>query len=264
MKYMEGGREETYAVILAGGYGCVRPGISKMVESISCAEEVPLVRCVANIPKNLGIQRVFAVVSTCYKTPIQKALCQTSCTYVDQNKRIGNGGALRLCLPFLDSSRHILVLYGDMPLWKCDTISALLESHMMTQATISMFSITIDSKTPPMVARYGRYLWDDNGEPCGLVEPFELTQEQLVKADKANPSVWVFDRRWLEENIAFLSWHKKTDGHHPEQQLPDLLDLAYYQKRRRNVVPLKEHWQALGVNTQEDLQDVQRVWKEKF
>lgn len=92
-------------------------------------------------------------------------------------------------------------------------------------------------------------------------EPYDLKREEIHMTSSVNPSAWVFDRYWLEKNIVLLRPHIIGDGYPPEFWLPDLVSLAYDQGEIINEVPLSEFWQAMGVNTTQELEEVRVRWR---
>lgn len=261
-------KENTIGVVLAGGYGALRPGVSKLVESVSVTLEKPMISCVVDVFQKLNIPTVI-VINTVNKDQVMGALRHCD-NFIIQEKRVGNGGAVRLCLPFISALEKkmtktiatIVVLYGDMPLWKSGSIQRLLESHVRSSAAISMFSVHIRKNCPEMVGKYGRILRNSEGRIIGVREPYQLTQKEITETVTANPSAWMFSRKWLEKNIDLLTPHDMGDGHPPEYWLPDLVEIASSQGQCINEVPLEEFWQAMGVNTHKELEEVRVCWKE--
>lgn len=260
--------ENAVGILLAGGYGALRPGVSKLVESVSPTSEKPMICCVADVFKTLAMPMV-VVVNDLYCDQLKKALhcCDH---FVIQKERVGNGGAVRMCLPLIPLLEKyyaapistLVILYGDMPLWKPESIQMLITSHKATDAVISMFSINVKEGCPEMVGRYGRILKNRDGKIIGVREPYELTQEEIQSTSAVNPSAWVFHRGWLEENIVFLEPHNMDDGHPPEYWLPDLVSIASKKGHHVNEVPLEEFWQAMGVNTHKELEEVRVRWNQ--
>lgn len=162
--------ENTLGILLAGGYGAIRPGISKLLESVSLDCEKPMICCVHDVFKTLHIPTV-VVVNNVYQDQVRKVLycCDH---FVIQKERVGHGGAVHMCVPFISllekhyakSILAVVILYGDMPLWRHDTIHELIESHKKAKAAVSMFSIEVDERCPDVVRRYGRILKNREGK----------------------------------------------------------------------------------------------------
>jgi bifunctional N-acetylglucosamine-1-phosphate-uridyltransferase/glucosamine-1-phosphate-acetyltransferase GlmU-like protein len=187
--------------------------------------------------------------------------------FVHQSERSGTAGAVKLVLDVIgknhkhDAFGHMVVLYGDMPCWRRESIEYLVTSHLEHQhhPAISMFGIQLNNCCPELVRRYGRILYDADGELIGIREPYEMTADELCRARTVNPSAWVFDLAWLRDAIALLRPHDKGDGFAEEYWLPDLAPLAIRDRRVINVLPLTDPREALGVNTLEELFEVQQL-----
>src|SRR3989344_4352585 len=160
-----------------------------------------------HIFRTLAVPTV-VVVNDLYQEQVKKELF-CSDHFVVQRERVGHGGAVRMCLPFIPLlEKHysmvvskVVVLYGDMPLWRPDSIRRLIEGHAISSAVVSMFSIYVKAGCPDMVERYGRILKDSAGRIIGVREPYQLSREEIMAASAVNPSAWVFDRSWLEGDI---------------------------------------------------------------
>ncbi|MDP3244482.1 MAG: NTP transferase domain-containing protein [bacterium] len=271
MEISEGWKNITAGVVLAAGYGHLGdPEKSKLVATVG--KDVPMVaRVVDLLEKDLRLA-TFVVVSEKFFSSICGALPDFQGRFIVQTARQGTAGALRLVLSEIGKKfRHLVVLYGDMPCWRPESIQSLLDSHLRAEGkpVISMFYISLGDSghcpCPAAIMNYGRIAWNDNGKIAGIYEPNQPFPP-FLQISGVNPSAWVYDVFWvqnilerLEEN---LTPHDKGDGHSSEFWLPDLVVLAQKQGKTVNIVELTEPIEALGVNTMEDLENVRRVLKE--
>lgn len=260
-------------LVLAGGWGSVRGGRSKLLEPIDPPNGLPMVVRVTRLLQNLvGSQSTHVVINHRYGTQIRHVLERHGMQqFVVQSDRTGAAGAVRESLPVIvrtgdPSLRHLLVLYGDMPLWRPISIARLLACHLATEgdAPISMFSIAIEVGCPEMVRRFGRILRDAQGTIIGIREPFCMESGELAVTKTVNPSAWVYDLSWLQEALPLLHPHDRGDGYTPEYWLPDLVEVAVRQGRHVNEVRLADPSEAMGVNTLEELQEVRTYFAQHY
>jgi bifunctional UDP-N-acetylglucosamine pyrophosphorylase/glucosamine-1-phosphate N-acetyltransferase len=171
---------------------------------------------------------------------------------------LGAGDAVKSALPLLREvgCRDFLVVYADMPLWRPETISALVLEHLREMPAITMATVALDSKAA--LRSYGRILRNEQGKIIGVVEPADATEEQL-RTTTVNPSLYVFRREWFAENIGRVRPRERGDGYPPEIYLPPLVALAHEQGQRVAEFPIQDPTETLGVNTLAELLAVRQI-----
>jgi bifunctional UDP-N-acetylglucosamine pyrophosphorylase/glucosamine-1-phosphate N-acetyltransferase len=113
--------------------------------------------------------------------------------WVLQAEQKGTGHAVQQALPQLQDDELALVLYGDVPLIRTETLRALLA--LAGPATMSLLTVVLDDPTG-----YGRIIRDDAGRVLRIVEQKDATAEQL-RIREGNTGVMAVPvrhlRRWL-------------------------------------------------------------------
>ena len=113
-------------------------------------------------------------------------------TVVEQTERLGTGHALRMALPALRQARGLLVvLYGDVPLLRRETLRALL-------AAARRGVLALVTTEPPDPSGYGRIVRDGAGAVVGIVEqrdasPAELDIREINAGIYAGPAAFFRD-----------------------------------------------------------------------
>jgi bifunctional UDP-N-acetylglucosamine pyrophosphorylase/glucosamine-1-phosphate N-acetyltransferase len=114
-------------------------------------------------------------------------------SWVLQAEQKGTGHAVQQALPQLQDDELALVLYGDVPLIRAETLRALLA--LAGPATMSLLTVVLDDPTG-----YGRIIRDDAGRVLRIVEQKDATAEQL-RIREGNTGVMAVPvrhlRRWL-------------------------------------------------------------------
>lgn len=249
-------------IVLAGGWGFLTEGRSKLVERVNgramVAYPVHLLHDELKLPKTL------VVINPRYHLPIFEALDDYDRShYVMQDSRTGTAGGVYLCLPNLGNAKTVVVLYGDMPFWKMSSIYALISEHIRKRAVLSMFSIDLSGPYGEHVKSFGRILRDSHGRILKACEPWQMTEADLSIATTVNPSAWVFNRKWLQDNIEHLPPHDKGDGFGHEYWLPDLVERAVTQGQTIAEVPLQDAREAFGINTALELETARQLYVEQ-
>lgn len=259
--------EELAGIVLAAGHGSLVPAQhqTKLIEEV---RNRPMVcRPVQLLRDELKLSPTLVVTNSRFGQQIRDAIKPHPQQWlIHQPERTGTAGAVLACLPSLRqlarTSKHAVVLYGDMPCWQTSSISGLLQQHVANQATISMFRIDLRGAYGKHVQNFGRILHDESGRIMAVREPYEMTAMELAQACYVNPSAWVFDLSWLEKHLLLLKPHDKSDGFAHEYWLPDLVPVAVEQNRLVIEVDLPDAREALGINTLEELQEVRTLTTE--
>ncbi|HMC95743.1 MAG TPA: NTP transferase domain-containing protein, partial [Polyangia bacterium] len=95
-------------------------------------------------------------------------------TIVEQTEQRGTGHAVRLAMPALGAYRGklVLVLYGDVPLLRRETLAQLVGTARRYDC------LAIVTTTPPDPTGYGRILRDQRGHVIGIVEEKDASPEE--------------------------------------------------------------------------------------
>lgn len=248
-------------IVLAGGWGFLEEGRSKLVEKVNGKPMVS--HPVRLLHDDLRLDQTLVVINPRYKLPIFEALGDYNRShYIMQEFRSGTAGGVYLCLSNLNGAETVVVLYGDMPFWKASSINGLLQEHLRKRAVLSMFSIDLNGPYGHYVRAFGRILRDHRGNIIKACEPWQMTEADLNSATTVNPSAWVFDRKWLQDNIEHLPPHDKGDNFPHEYWLPDLVERAIKQGRTIVEVPLQDAREAFGINTVLELETARQLYRE--
>jgi bifunctional UDP-N-acetylglucosamine pyrophosphorylase/glucosamine-1-phosphate N-acetyltransferase len=164
--------------------------------------------------------------------------------FVLQAEQRGTGHAIMCARDQVTSYQNILVLSGDVPLIRPETISRLRDFHLSKKATM-----TILTAAPSDPFGYGRVIRAGSSDRVkAVVEQKALTKSQQ-KEREINSGIYAFATKPLFANIDRLS----TDNAHHELYLTDMAALLV--KSKAIVVALKasDPGEVLGANTLAEL-----------
>jgi bifunctional UDP-N-acetylglucosamine pyrophosphorylase / glucosamine-1-phosphate N-acetyltransferase len=164
--------------------------------------------------------------------------------FVLQNEQRGTGHAIMCAREQVASYQNILVLSGDVPLIRPDTIAVLRDFHLSKKA-----AMTILTAAPADPFGYGRVIRAGSSDRVkAIVEQKALTKSQH-KEREINSGIYAFATKPLFANIDCLS----TDNAHHELYLTDMAALLV--KSKATVVALKasDPAEVLGANTLAEL-----------
>jgi bifunctional UDP-N-acetylglucosamine pyrophosphorylase/glucosamine-1-phosphate N-acetyltransferase len=176
---------------------------------------------------------------------VQAAVAPMGVKFVLQAEQRGTGHAIMCAREHVAGYRNILVLSGDVPLIRPETIARLRDFHLGKKA-----AMTILTAVPPDPFGYGRVIRAGAGSDRvkAIVEQKALTTAQQ-KAREINSGIYAFAAGPLFANIDRLT----TSNAHHEFYLTDMAALLV--KAKATVVALKvdEPSEVLGANTLAEL-----------
>jgi len=241
--------KDIITVILAAGKG-TRMGAADRPKVMYRALGKPIVEYLIKSVKNAGVADVVLVVG--FMQEQVREYFKNQVEYVEQFEQKGTGHAVMMAKELLNGkSRAVIVSYGDMPLYKTETIKKLIEKFNSEKPTIAM--VTVDLRDPSFWG-YSRVIRDSDGNIIATVENKDCTKEQL-KIKESNPSFYMFDANWLWENLGRIG----TNNVQKEYYLPDLISIAASQGKKISSIKTDTEDEVLGVNTPEQLKKVESI-----
>jgi bifunctional UDP-N-acetylglucosamine pyrophosphorylase/glucosamine-1-phosphate N-acetyltransferase len=237
--------ESGFAVaIMAAGKGTrlnsKRPKV--LHEVGGCAMLLHVIRAAETL---VPAQDIFCIVGH-EAARVQAAVAPTGVRFVLQEVQRGTGHAMQVLKAWLELSggplpKHLLVLSGDVPLIRPQTLSALCELHLQERA-----AMTILTALPEDPTGYGRVLRLTPGqsEVVAIVEQKSLTPAQLA-AREINSGIYCFETAALFSKLDLLS----TDNAHGEFYLTDVAALLVAGGQRVVALQAESVDEVLGANT---------------
>lgn len=172
---------------------------------------------------------------------VRKAVAQTGVQFVEQAEQRGTGHAIQCAADTVSAYDNILVLSGDVPLIRSETIDQLWQFHQSQRA-----AMTILTAAPADPTGYGRILRaaPDSPEVTAIVEQKSLTPDQLGLRE-INSGIYAFRTAPLLAHLSKLT----TSNAHGEYYLTDMA--ALLRKAGESVVAIEaaEASEILGANT---------------
>lgn len=177
---------------------------------------------------------------------VRAAVERTGVQFVLQAEQRGTGHAMQVLKAELELSgapipKHLLVLSGDVPLIRPETLAALTQFHLGEHA-----AMTILTAVPQDPTGYGRIirLAPDSSEVTAIVEQKSLRPDQL-KTPEINSGIYCFETAALFSKLDQLS----TDNPHGEYYLTDVAGLLVADERRVVAIKAASVDEVLGANT---------------
>ena len=174
--------------------------------------------------------------------------------FVYQEDQLGTGHAVAQTRTLLkNESEHIIVIYGDMPLLRAETLTQLYEFQKSHDGPFSM--LTQVTNTP---RNFGRIIRNSDGYVEAIVEESDATPEELL-IKEVNLGIYCFDANWLWEHLEHIPLNPKG-----EYYLTDLVSIAVNQGKRINATILEDPTEAIGINNRVHLADAEFALRERI
>jgi bifunctional UDP-N-acetylglucosamine pyrophosphorylase/glucosamine-1-phosphate N-acetyltransferase len=164
-----------------------------------------------------------------------------------QEEQKGTGHAVLQAAAHVEGAGNVLILSGDVPLTRPETLQRLLDEHEQSKNALTLLTMKLDDP-----AMYGRIVRDRDGWVTRIVEAKDATDDQK-EISEVNAGIYVFDGQHLFENLRNLS----TDNSQGEYYLTDLLAVLRDGGERVGAVVAGDPIEALGVNSRADLASVE-------
>ena len=242
-------QQDYAAVILAAGMGTrMKSRTPKALHRI-CGREMLLL--VVDSVRAAGVDDITVVVPQ-NSQPFREAL-DDSVQYASQPEPLGTAHALLQARSAAECADNILVLYGDTPLIRADTLSDLMQRHRRSEACASVVT-AIAAKPDGM----GRILRDEVGSITAIVEELNADNETLAIRE-VNSGLYCFRGTWLWRNLERLA--PASNG---ELLLTDLIQAAVEQSLPVESITSDDPRETMGVNDRLQLAEAETILRRRI
>ena len=170
--------------------------------------------------------------------------------YVEQKEQLGTGHAVMITKEFLNPDDHILILCGDTPLIKMESIKTIIE-HNTSDAVI--LSSIVENPFG-----YGRIVKDTQGRFEKIVEEKDADDKQRA-IKEINAGMYIVKGKMIIDNIDKLS-NENAKG---EYYLTDLFELLKKQDKTISVQNIDKE-EILGVNSRVQLEEARVIIQKRI
>ncbi|WP_288385343.1 NTP transferase domain-containing protein, partial [uncultured Acinetobacter sp.] len=200
----------TTVIILAAGKGTrMRSSLPKVLQPLAGR---PLLGHVIQTAKQLHAQNIITIYGHGGEH-VQQQFQQENIQWVEQAEQLGTGHAVQMTLPVLPQEGMSLILYGDVPLVRQETLDQLLAVSSATG--IGMITLNVDNPTG-----YGRII-RDNDKIQAIVEHKDATEQQR-QIQEINTGIYCVSNQKLHAWLPKLS-NNNAQG---EYYLTDIVAMA--------------------------------------
>lgn len=242
------------AIVLCAGQGTrMKSTRSKMLHEVAGK---PLCRWSLDLAAELQAKPIIAVLG--YQRDLVSKVIDLSVTTVFQEQQLGTGHAVQVAFEKLTNFKgRVLVLYGDTPLLRLETLQKLCE--LSPDAQISMLTSPVKNSFG-----YGRIIRDKKGQIEQIIEEKDASDQQK-DIGEINPGIYLFEAEFLRKNLSKLKPNNQKGEYYltdlialsekpisslevPEEEILGVNDLVQMAKAERILRRrINEHWMREGV-----------------
>ncbi|GLX78478.1 bifunctional protein GlmU [Thalassotalea insulae] len=232
-------------VILAAGKGTrMRSALPKVLHTVA---DKPMVSHVINAARCLNAENIYVVYG--FGGEILKAnISGDDLTFIEQKEQLGTGHAVDMASPFIKDDEDVLVLYGDVPLTRVNT----LENLIAVKPDNGMALLTVHLQNP---TGYGRIV-RDNHQVVGIVEQKDANADQLA-IKEANTGILLANGGDLKRWLANLS----NDNAQGEYYLTDVIAACHNEGKIIATAHPETEVEVEGANNRVQLAALERAYQ---
>ncbi len=240
---------KTTAVILAAGQGTRMK--SKLPKVLHKALGKPMVQWVIDCLSQAGVESKIAVLG--HGGEQVAAVVAEQAAVVYQTEQLGTGHAVMQAAPALPENNDcVLVICGDTPLLRAQTIQQLIEQHQAEGNAVTLLTAHAENPTG-----YGRIVRKEQ-QITAIVEQKDADEQQkLIK--EINTGTYCFDQKFLLQYLSALD----TNNAQKEYYLTDLIKIANQHGLQVGGYVLPDFNESLGVNNRIQLSQAETILRKR-
>jgi len=238
-------------LILAAGLGTrMQSAKAKVLHELGGR---PLIAHVCRTAQALNPRKIFVVLGQ-QASEVEKAVRSTLpddlSGFVLQVEQHGTGDAVMAARAELENARStLLVLYGDVPLVRAETLAKFVAHHRSSQAASSILSVRLENPFG-----YGRIVRDEENRFLKIVEQKDASVEQR-QIREINSGIYCFDTVKLFSALSRV----KPANQQGEYYLTDVAGILLSDGEQVDVYLHEDSREVAGVNTRADLAEFENL-----
>ena len=236
-------------IILAAGKGTrMRSGLPKVLHNLAGR---PLLEHVVNTARSISPDDIHVVVGHGSELVKDALSHQNNISWIEQAEQLGTGHAVQQAMPAIEDKNTILVLYGDVPLIRQDTLSKLL--NVTDDNTLGLLTVELEDPSG-----YGRIVRSKDGKVTRIVEHKDASEDEL-KIGEINTGILAVKASHMHK------WLDKLDNNNVqgEYYLTDIISMAVEDGLQIVTSSPQSEIEIMGVNDKQQLSVLEREFQRR-
>ena len=240
-------------VVLAAGQGkrMNNPDIPKVLAELKCK---PLIAYLIDQIVKLNPSECIFVVGH-QKEKVEKFVSayignKFKFNFAHQMQQLGTANAVGCSKEYLNNFvGNVLILCGDVPLLKVETLNNFIENHISEKADLSVLSMIA-----PNPKGYGRIIRNELNSFNTIIEEKDASDSQKL-INEVNSGVYLVDSKILFEALSKV----KNENAQKEYYLTDIVSIALNEGKKVIASSFGNFNQLRGINTHEELVAIEKL-----
>jgi bifunctional UDP-N-acetylglucosamine pyrophosphorylase/glucosamine-1-phosphate N-acetyltransferase len=238
------------AIILAAGKGTrMKSKYPKVIHKV-CGKE--MVNHIIDVSKKSGVSDTVVILG--HESEKVKDVLPKDTMIAMQTEQLGTGHAVMMAKDYIKDEDTILVLCGDTPLIKEETLKKLFDYHLENKYHATVLTTIVDNPTG-----YGRIIRDENKDLLKIVEQKDATEEEKL-AKEINSGIYCFNGKSLRESLNKLD-NNNAQG---EYYLTDTIKIIRDSGCKVGAFEGSTIEELMGVNSRVELSIAEEIMRKRI
>lgn len=240
--------QQINALILAAGLGTrMKSSMAKVLHEIMSK---PMILHVMDTIKTLNLDQTYVIVGH-QREKVAELVGKYQAKCIIQEEQLGTGHAV-LCAEkeLRDIGGTVLILSGDVPLIRAETLQAMLAAHAQNKPALTLMTTILDDPS-----NYGRIVRNSQGSLLGIIEEKDTTNEQK-KIREINAGIYCAEADFLFNALKKVTTNNKQG----EMYLTDIVKIAIDAGLQVDIFSGASSEEVLGINSRDELAKANRYY----
>ncbi|PYS74031.1 MAG: UDP-N-acetylglucosamine diphosphorylase/glucosamine-1-phosphate N-acetyltransferase [Acidobacteria bacterium] len=238
-------------IILAAGLGTrMKSGLAKVLHKL---DGRPLIAHVCRTAAKLRPRKIYVVVghqAEQVEAAVEEELGKDGAVFVPQEKQRGTGDAVLAAQNVLaNAASTILILSGDVPMVRIETLTSLIETHTDSNSACTILTLRVEN---PM--GYGRVVRDDANIFRKIVEQKDANEDER-QIREVNSGIYCFDSEKLFSALKEV----QPSNSQNEYYLTDVPSILRSANERVSLSQHPDVREVSGINTRAELAEFENL-----
>ncbi|MBI5207633.1 MAG: bifunctional UDP-N-acetylglucosamine diphosphorylase/glucosamine-1-phosphate N-acetyltransferase GlmU [Candidatus Firestonebacteria bacterium] len=234
--------QKTSIIILAAGAGTrMKSDLPKILHPVYGK---PMIYYLLDTVKTFKLDKKIIIVGCQGKLVKESLKVQSGLTFVTQKKQLGTGHAvIQAKNEFVNYDGNVLILCGDTPLLKKETINNLIKHHSQTKSDVTIITCNLNEPFG-----YGRIIRNEHNKVVKIIEEKDaLPSEQEIK--EINTGIYCFKADKLFKSLKNL----RPLNNQKELYLTDVIEIFFRKNYLINTIIANDSAEIMGINSRYEL-----------